>query len=253
MHTITIASQKGGVGKTTTAVTFAHALACTQTNVHLADFDPQGHCATALGLDPAPSVFDYFIQDHSLATLLCTTGRPCLTLLPGNSRTRTAETVLRAERTLAQITVQLRQIATTGDWLVIDTPPSGWLQEAAIAVADLLIIPVRMEALAMDSLRATLKLVSFLNPSVRICILPTAFDQRINEHHYNWNLLKDAYPDHTLNCIPARVAVAEAAAAGLTIWEYHGRRIEDVRHAYRYLMEWLLPTAQGYTHKGDNQ
>lgn len=237
---ITIASNKGGVGKTTTALAVAHGLALRcAVQVRLLDTDRQGHCATALGLDPEPGAFDYFISRRPLPDLLRATGRDGLSLLPSNSRTETAERVLMAEGAIEEVQTLLRQLATGMAYLVIDTPPRGFLQEQAIRVADIIICPTRPEHLAIDGLAQTIAMIAGLNPTARLCILPTCFDSRLREHADNWNLLKETWPTQTFNCIPQRVAVAETSSAGITIWESKARGIEDVHDAYGYLLNWV--------------
>lgn len=248
MPIITIANNKGGVGKTTTALAIAHGLALrNHTTVRILDTDRQGHCASALGLDPEPGVFDYFIAHRPLSDLLRATGRNGLTLLPSNSHTETAERVLMAEGATTEPQTLIRQICTGegdcrgdgADYLVIDTPPRGFLQEQAIRVANLIIAPTRPEHLAIDGLAQTMAMITGLNPMARLCILPTCFDARLREHTDNWNLLKETWPNQTFNCIPQRVAVAETNSAGLTIWESKARGIEDVQEAYGYLLNWI--------------
>ncbi|MEZ4730181.1 MAG: ParA family protein [Caldilineaceae bacterium] len=252
MPIITIASNKGGVAKTTTAIAIAHGLTLyhlqhaqnlAKAQVRLLDTDRQGHCATILGLDPEPGAFDYFISRRPLPDLLRATGRDGLSLLPSNSRTETAERVLMAEGAVTDVQVLLRQLATTVAYLVIDTPPRGFLQEQAIRVADIIICPTRPEHLAVDGLAQTVAMISGLHQEspghARLCILPTCFDSRLREHIDNWNLLKETWPMQTLNCIPQRIAVAETSSAGLTIWESKARGIEDVQAAYGSLLNWI--------------
>jgi cellulose biosynthesis protein BcsQ len=270
---ITFASAKGGVGKTTGATSIAHGLALERegkvANVLLVDFDPQGHDAIALGLDPEPGIFDFFVTGAPLGNLIRATNRPGLHLLPSNSRTRTAETVLRLESSLADLAVRMDALVAGYDYVVIDTPPSGLLQELAIRVADALIIPVRLEALGMDGVASTLQMAKQLqmrnaesgirnarqatgfdadhaveqsairNPKSAIVILPTMFDRRLKEHEYNDRQLREAYGGMVAQPVPARVAVAEAHALGRTVWEHDNPGLADVRAAYGQLLGWL--------------
>jgi cellulose biosynthesis protein BcsQ len=149
------------------------------------------------------------------------------------------------------------------DYVVIDTPPSGLLQELAIRVANALIIPVRLEALGMDGVASTLQMAKQLGqgtggilrsaqgqagqggsfvadvPYPQIVILPTMFDRRLKEHEYNDRQLREAYGDRVAQPVPARVAVAEAHALGRTVWEHDNPGLADVRAAYEQLLGWL--------------
>ena len=239
---ITIASNKGGVAKTTSATAIAHGLTlhASRPRVRITDFDRQGHAALALGLDAEPGVFNHLVSRQPLPDLVRSTGRENLDILPGNSYTETAQDVLSKIHELADVPALIRQIATLVDILVIDTRSSGFLQEQAIRVADIIISPTRPEHLGMDGLHQTVCAIQQLNPAARLCILPCCYDGRLTEHVTQWNILKHTYPSQSFNCVPQRIAVAEATAEGKTIWESKARGIEDVQEAYRYLINWIL-------------
>ena len=230
---IVVTSQKGGVAKTTTAVTLAAGLAVGFSTL-LADLDPQGHASIAVGLDPAPGVFRFFVSgdDHVLRTT-----DKGMTLLPGNSRTRTAESVLRAEQTVDQMIERFRRLLPAFDFIVIDTPASGLFQEVAVRMADDLVIPVRCEALGLDGVAATLQLSQRIGNPGQTIILPTMFDKRLNEHRINLDQLRQAYGEMVADPVPARVAVAEATACGRTVWEPGGGALEEVQAAYAGLLD----------------
>lgn len=240
---ITITSQKGGVGKTTTATSVAHGLA-KRFEVLLVDFDPQGHSAIALGMDPEPGVFDWLITQQPTCNLVRNTGRPGLSLLPGNSRTRTAQNVLHSElRSLADIADIIDTLAANYDYVVIDTPPSGLLQEAAIYAATAIVIPVHCESLGMDGVAATINIVGRIaSRDPQVIVLPTSYMPHINEHDYNRTLLDDAYPGQVASPVLRRIAVAECHAQGKTVWECSSVGANDVAHAYGVLIDWLVPT-----------
>lgn len=238
---LTIASSKGGVSKTTTAVSVASRLAMDGKQTQLVDLDGQGHAAIALGLDPEPGVFNWLVGGWELRNCRRVTGVRGLEILPGDSKSKVVDLVYRAEpNPHNRLSAQLGELhADWGEYLVIDTPAAGLLQEAAIAAADVLLIPVRLEHLGVDGLNATLALRDTLNPHARTIVLPTQYDGRLSEHRYNLGVLEDG--GYTVaRAIPSRVAVAEAVAAGQTIWAYKARGINEVRDAYAELVQTIL-------------
>lgn len=240
----TVTSQKGGVAKTTTAVSLAHGLAMQQRDVLLVDFDPQGQSAISLGMDPEPGVFDWLVTDADFDNVARRRVRPGLTLLPGNGRTKTAETVLRSECTIEQLVRTVYAVAGGYDCIVIDTAANGYLQELALRVADVLIVPVRCEALGLDGVAATMQVAKQIGHAQQCVIVPTMYDKRLKEHAYNLDLLQRNYPGHVADPVPARVAVAEAVAMGATVWEHGNGSIADVRDAYTALIGHVTGGAQ---------
>ena len=220
---ITVTSHKGGSGKTTTAVHLAHLLAKGAAPTLLIDLDPQGHSAMCLGYDPQPGAFHWLVAERAVRDC-CLTARPNLLLLPGDTKTHTAETMIRYERgRLAQTVAQLRAV---GDILgaahvVIDTASSGVLQEAAIIAADVLVLTARVEALGVDGVAAAREAAALLAPETRLVVAPVAYDRRLNEHAANLEILRREFL-RVASPIPARVVVAEAQAQGLTCYEVAG-------------------------------
>lgn len=235
---VTVANQKGGVAKTTTAISIAHGLTRARVGVvTLVDLDQQGQCSIGLGLSPRSAVFDFLVGDAALANCLIDTTRADLDLLPGNARTKHVDFVYRNEIDGFDILAdRLRSIAFRGA-VVIDTPTAGLLQEAAIRIADVVVIPARCEALSVDSVHVTLSLAAKLNPEARLIILPTMYDKRLNEHEYNLGLLREMSDVIVATPIPTRVAVLEATARGLTVWEHNDSALQPVRAAYTSLTE----------------
>jgi chromosome partitioning protein len=251
---ITVTNQKGGVAKTTTAVALATA-ANRPDHYLLADLDPQGHCAIALGLDPDPGIYNTIVGGHTIYRNHV--GRCCL--IRGNSRTKLIIPRTDDQPVGFNLPDRLRWLhkewaAQNGEYLILDTAAQGALQEAAITVADHIVIPVRPELLAVDGLNATLALIERLNPTTTYTILPVQVDRRLREHTTILDLLKENYPDAVGPAVPARIAVAEAVASGQTIWDYPSRQLADVRTAYcRTLARILRHFPFGETDLGDCQ
>lgn len=238
---VTVANQKGGVAKTTTAISIAHGLTRTRIGaVRLVDLDQQGQCSIGLGLSPRSAVFDFLVGDVALANCLIDTTRADLDLLPGNARTKHVDLVYRNEIDGLNILAdRLRAIALSAS-VIIDTPTAGLLQEVAISIADVVVIPARCEALSVDSVHVTISLAAKLNPAARLIILPTMYDKRLNEHEYNLGLLRELSSVTVADPIPARVAVLEASSSGRTIWEASDPALDCVRGAYRNLLDAIL-------------
>lgn len=245
MKTIAVANQKGGVGKTTTAVNLAHGFALRGYEVLLIDLDPQGHCSTALGRDPEPGVFRLLIADYSLKDVVRTTGRPHLTLLPGDKRTSTAHIALVAEGRLSRDLLLniLSPAARTGlDVCVIDVAPSvSGLQEAALYASDLLIIPTGCDYLSLHGVSSMIETLRTVNSQGGSChivgILPTFYDDQTRESRATVARLKaDFGLEMVLAPIHRTTVLKECASRGKTIFEYapEGRAVRE----YTGLVEW---------------
>jgi chromosome partitioning protein len=153
-RTITVANQKGGVGKTTTAVNLAHGLVLQGKRVLLVDLDPQGQCATILGLKPEPGAFNLLVAEAPFSQVMRLTDRKGLMVILGDRKTSTAQTVLNVQRSPISFThskLVLPAQKDNIDFIVIDTSPSvGELQEQALWAADGILIPCAVDYLAPD-------------------------------------------------------------------------------------------------------
>ncbi len=252
---IVVTAEKGGTAKTTTAVHVGAALAKMDADVLLMDTDPQGHVATGLGMETEPGIFNVLVAQMAAANCIRMTGRANLFLLPGNQKTKTAATILgmqiaSREIQLGDVGEILRALASSFDYMVIDTPANSVLQEAALTVADLVLIPTVLDFLAMTGVAKTLQNVAKLNSAApRILIIPTLYDRRLGEHNYNLGMLQATHPGLVTGAIVARATMRECAAYGQTIFEYDPAC--TAAQGYEALAQEILVDQAGAMQKGE--
>lgn len=223
---IAIANQKGGVGKTTTAVHLAHGLALAGKQVLLIDLDPQGQCATALGLKQESGVFSLLVTDSPVKELV-RTARPDLWLLPGDKRTGTAQRVVLAEgKRISYLAEIIRPFSRNGlDYILFDTAPSvGGLQEMALWASDLVVVPCATDFLAAEGVGKIIETMDVLVQDHRwsgnlFGVVPTFFDRVTNESAATLNDLKQKFGDSVLKPIRRATILRECAANGKTVFE----------------------------------
>lgn len=244
---VTISSNKGGCGKTTTAVQVAAGLARAGRQVLLVDLDKQGHCATFLGRDPAPRLYDLLVKEHPLPELIIE-ARPQLHLLAGNSETIVAQDFARLRNAQADLLAQtIVERATGYTYILFDTPPQGLLQECAVYAADLLVIPVPVDYPGMDGAAQFIQVVEHLQKRERLAhvpmlIVPMFVDTRTNESRHNLDILRERFGERVLASVPYRTRMREAIAEGVTIFEYAPK--EDIAEVYQALAHRISDLAQ---------
>jgi chromosome partitioning protein len=240
---ITVATAKGGSGKTTGAVHIAAGLAGRGQRVLLADLDKQGHCATFLGRDPAPRLYDLLVRERELADLIAE-ARPNLHLLAGNSETLLAQDFARLRNAQADFLERMLIRKAVGyDYLVFDTPPQGLLQECAVYSADMVVVPVPVDFPGLDGAAQFLQVVRHIQsreqlPSPPLFFVPMFVDVRTSESKLNLKQLQDRFGDQVLPPVPVRTRMREAIAEGRTIFEYAPG--EDIAAVYAGICRTLM-------------
>jgi len=250
-RTIAFANQKGGVGKTTTAVSIAACLAENGSRVLLVDFDPQANATSALGLQKLEggSIYQSLLGNVPLATSIQPTAFENLSIIPSEVDLAVAEVdVARTENYLHRFRTALQPIHDSGqfDFILVDCPPSlGILTMNALAAADRIIVPIQCEYFALEGLAVIMRVIqqirdSGVNPGLELSgIVMTMYDGRTNlaqqvlgevKKHFGAKLFKMA--------IPRTVRLAEAPSFGKPITQYDGGCY--AAWAYRQLTEEIV-------------
>ena len=228
---IAIANQKGGVGKTTTAVNLSACLAYKGKKVLIIDIDPQGNTTSGLGIDKKKidrSIYDVLINDEDIEATLLDTPIENLKLCPSNIQLAGAEielvSVISRETRIRSVVSEIRD---KYDFIIIDCPPSlGLLTINALTAADTILVPIQCEYYALEGLSQlmnTVKLVQkHLNPSLDVeGVVLTMFDARTNLSIQVVEEVKKYFRNKVYRTIiPRNVRLSEAPSYGLPIILY---------------------------------
>ena len=243
---IALANQKGGVGKTTTAINLGASLARQSRQVLIFDFDPQANSSAGLGIRVEhPTTYDVVINDTPLAAIVRETSIDNLLLAPANPGLAGAEVEL-VPMLAREFRLKRALEAARGayDYVLIDCPPSlGLLTVNALTAADEVIVPVQCEYLALEGLgqlTSTLELVRRnLNPALTLRgLLLTMFDGRTNLSQQVADEVRSHFGNTFRTVIPRSVRLSEAPSHGLPIAKYDPS--SRANRAYEELAEELL-------------
>lgn len=228
---VAVFNQKGGVGKTTTAINLTTALSMEGYRVLVVDIDPQGNTSSGFGIDKyklEKSVYDAIINGDSLKEIILTTTFENLHILPSNPDLAGAEIEL---ANLPQRELRLKNIVKDVekyyDFIFIDCPPSlGLLTINALAIANTVLIPIQCEFYALEGVGQLMNTISLvkqgLNPELEIeGVVMTMFDSRTNLSNQVVDEVVDFFKEKVYETmIPRNIRLAEAPSYGQTIFEY---------------------------------
>ena len=230
---IAIANQKGGVGKTTTAISLAGSLAKFNKQILLIDMDPQGNCGRGMGLDSSilkKTIFDVLVQDNKsdINKIIKHTTTNNVDIIPSNLKLATIESKIQGiSRPFYLLRNAIEKITKSYDYIIIDCPPSlGLLNLNALCSANSVLIPVQCEYYAMEAVAQILSSIAKVqqdyNPELDILgFLLTMYDSRIRLATEVTQEIRGLFKEKTfVTQIPRNASLAEAAFMGQPVTEF---------------------------------
>lgn len=231
---LSIANQKGGVGKTTTAINLASSLSYLEKKVLLIDLDYQANATTCLGIHRGSfnkSIFDCLTEDATMAETILKTENPLIDVLPARTMVEGVEEkiILNSNRDFI-LSTQLRPIKDAYDYILIDCPPSlGYITMNAMMASDGIIIPVQCEFLAMDGLTQLLNTIRLVQSKKKVNmetltifgVLLTMLDTRSASGYQVIAEVKTYFNEKVFQTvIPRNISCSNATFYGVPVTEF---------------------------------
>lgn len=250
---ICITNQKGGVGKTTTAVNLSYYLAKDKFNVLLVDFDPQGNASSGLGVDkgvlesaededePGKTISEVMLGIRTLSAVIQHTKTKRLDIAPATPQLANTEVEMaKMNKKFVQLRNAIASVSENYDYIIIDSPPSlSLLTVNAMIASDFLLLPVQTEFYALEGVAQLLESMRLvkkaMNPDLKLLgVLATMYDKRTSLSVGVLDEVKKYFKDKVFETtIPRNVRVAEAPSHGVPVGAYD--RFSKGAKAYRDL------------------
>ena len=254
MKVISITNQKGGVGKTTSAINIAYFIAKKGFRTLLVDFDPQGNATSGLGINKNELEFtmaDVISGEKQLGEIIIETEFSKLKIAPSTPILANTEVELAsAKGRFTRLKDALKSVEADFDYVILDSPPSlSLLTVNGFIASDYLILPVQAEFYAMEGLGQLLESMKLvkkgMNPNLKLLgVLPTMVDSRTTLGGQVLEEIKKFFPDKIFsNAIPRNIRLAEAPSHGVPIGVYD--RFSKGARAYRVVSKEIIQRIEG--------